>query len=148
MAYYFEFWRECSNHSQIGLIYKLFEGSRQQCIIFHLRKLPPQRFRLRPFGRGIFTPKLKVVTVASGLFVLTVFPYIQLFLATADDTEDYNGAVEAATTLTGLHFMSCSILRCTKISWKKLQIVNCNTIFQACLPLNSDILLEFYFGHE
>jgi hypothetical protein len=30
-------------------------------------------------------------------------------LATADDSEDYNGAVEAATTLTGLHFMFCSI---------------------------------------
>ena len=35
----------------------------------------------------------------------TFLPYIQLFLATADDSEDYNGAVEAATTLTGLHFM-------------------------------------------
>ena len=39
----------------------------------------------------------------------TFLPYIQLFLATADDSEDYNGAVEAATTLTGLHFMFCSI---------------------------------------
>ena len=39
----------------------------------------------------------------------TFLSYIQLFLATADDSEDYNGAVEAATTLTGLHFMFCSI---------------------------------------
>ena len=91
-----------------------------------LRKLLHQKFQIRPFGQGIFHPKTSkiVVTVASRLCVLTVFPYIQLFLATADDTEDYNGAVEAATTLTGLHFMSCSILRCTKIPQKQLQIAN------------------------
>jgi hypothetical protein len=49
--------------------------------------------------------KLKISSIVPSTFL----PYIQLFLATADDSEDYNGAVEAATTLTGLHFMFCSI---------------------------------------
>ena len=49
--------------------------------------------------------KLKLSSIVPSTFL----SYIQLFLATADDSEDYNGAVEAATTLTGLHFMFCSI---------------------------------------